>query len=45
VRAVDLMTDADNSCQRAAAEYADFRFVGPKPEAESRERKAGGPTT
>jgi hypothetical protein len=28
VLAVALMTDSDNSCQSAIAEYADFRFVG-----------------
>jgi hypothetical protein len=26
--ALAVMTDADNSCQRAAAAFADFRFTG-----------------
>jgi hypothetical protein len=27
--ALGLMTDSDNTCQSAVADYADFRFVGP----------------
>ena len=32
VLAVAVMTDSDNSCQSAIADYAEFRFVGPERE-------------
>jgi hypothetical protein len=29
VQGLALMTDSDNTCSRAAAEFADFAFLGP----------------